>query len=118
MQVSLGGQDWAEVDDVSLLRDGHRKAVNKVIRFTVDEDNHPVFSGGLDDDMTDALLQLVCRNWSLPMPTPDRDRKSLDNLTIEQGRLLRAAVKEHLELVKGDADPTRRGTSPTPGSST
>ena len=118
MRISLGGPEWAEVDDVSMLRDGHRKAVNKEIRFTVDEENRPVFTGGLDDDMTDALVRLVCRDWSLPFPPPDKDPKSLDKLTIEQGRLLHAAVAPHLELVKGQLDPTKRGTTPTTGSST
>jgi hypothetical protein len=118
MRVELPEGQWAEVSEVSDLRDGDRKAVNRSFTLSADADGLPKIPGDTDDKMTDALLVRICHNWSLPFPPPDQDTTSLDKLTIPQGKALREGIAEHLALVKDEVNPSKPDTDPTGASST
>src|SRR5258708_2435013 len=112
MRVELPEGQWAEVADIETLRDGDRKAVNRAISVSADENNRPVLSGDYADKMTDALLVRICHDWSLPFPPPSQDPTSLDKLTMGQARVLHEAIKDHMALVKDEApDPTASDSS-------
>jgi Arc/MetJ family transcription regulator len=113
MRVELDASSWAEIMDVSELRSGDRKAVNKAVRVELDEKQQPILSGALTQDMRDALLKRVVRDWSFPFPIPEKDPVSLDKLTLEQEDALNKAIKPHMDLIDGTVDPTRRDTDPT-----
>ena len=117
MRVELDkAGSWADILDLDDLRDGHRKAVNRVIRFEVDDKNKPVISGSMDDDMRDAMLRLVVTNWSNTLgPLPKDDPEALDRLTIEQGKNLRKAIDPHMEAVREKDAPVRANPVPTEG---
>ena len=112
--------NWADILDVADLRDGDRKLVNRAIRLEVGEDNRPVISGGMEDDMCDALLRRVVQNWTLGATpaqdpgTPDQPG-ALDRLTIEQGKNLREAVKPHMDAVREKNAPVKDNPVPTEG---
>jgi len=114
--VQLDETNWADVVDIEALRDGDRKRVNRAIRVQVDENQRPILPGSMEDDMRDAFLAEAVTDWSLPFPVPSRDAKSLDKLTIAQAAKLHEAVRPHMDLIKSEGDPTRRGTDPTAGS--
>lgn len=114
MRVDLPDNGWAEIAEPSELRNGDRKAVLKSLTVEVGDDGKSILSLSYDDEMRDALLRRIVRNWSLPFPLPKDDSASLDKLTIAQADALAKAIKPHMDLVNGVADPTKRGTDPTP----
>jgi len=115
MRVELDtAGNWADILDIADLRDGDRKRVNRAIKLEVGPDQRPVISGGIEDDMRDALLTRVVQNWSLG-PIPGQDPEALDRLTIEQGRNLREAVGPHMDLVKDKDHPVKENPVPTAG---
>lgn len=116
MRVTLDDKNWAEIMDPSELRSGDRRAVNRAVRLEVGEDEKPIFTGALTDDMRDALLCRVVSNWSLDFPIPAKDAKSLEKLTLPQEDALKAAVQPHLDLINGRVNPTERDSDPTAGS--
>jgi hypothetical protein len=117
MRIELSEGQWAEVADVESLLDGDRKAVNRAVTLTVEKDGRRTLPGSMDDDMQDALLARICTDWSLPMPPPSQDLKSLDKLSIAQAHALHEAVKPHMSLVKGEVNPNDKTSDPTEGSS-
>lgn len=115
MRVELDKDgNWADILDVGDLREGDRKLVNRAITLGVDDNQRPVISGGMDDDMRDALLTRVVQNWSVG-PTPAQDPQALDRLTLEQGRNLREAVKPHMDACRDKDAPVKANPVPTDG---
>ena len=115
MRVELDtAGNWADILDIADLRDGDRKLVNRAIKLEVGEDQRPVVSGGIEDDMRDALLTRVVQNWSLGA-TPAQDGGALDRLTIEQADKLRKAVQPHMDAVRGKDEPVKANAVPTAG---
>jgi hypothetical protein len=117
MQVTLDADHWAEIKEVADLRRGDRRAVNAAIVFEGDpETNRPIIRASLDDDMANALLPLVVLNWSLPLPLPAKDVKSLDKLTLQQDDNLRKAIQPHIDACQGKGAPVKDNEDPTPAS--
>lgn len=115
--IDLPDGDTAEVKDLDDLRDGDRKALNKVISVSFDAETEAgQLAGSYEDDQFDALLARVVLNWSLPLPLPSRDKRVLDKLTLAQAKALRAGVTPHYNLLMDKVDPTEHGTDPTNGS--
>lgn len=116
MRVELTDGAWADIRDVSELRNADRKAVNKAVSLHIDENGQPIFAGDMEDKMLDALLRRVITGWSFAgLPLPADDPESLGKLTIPDADLLAEAVKEHLKLVKGNESAVKPGTDPTAG---
>lgn len=117
MRVNLGGNDWAELKELSELRRADRKAVNEVIVFEGDTDTgRPIIKASMDDDMTAAVLQRVITNWSLQLPLPSVDPSSLDKLTLAQDDALAKAVEPYLAAIRGREAPVKENPDPTPAS--
>lgn len=117
MRVAIGGSDWAEISPVEELRKADRKAVNAVIVFEIDPvSGRPILRASMEDDITEAILHRVCTDWSLPLPPPAADYKSLDRLTLEQDDMLRKAVEPHVLAIKGAGAPVPDNAVPTPAS--
>lgn len=116
MRVELDAENWAEITPADELRSGDRRAVNRAVRIELDDNRQPILTGAMNDDMRDALLKRVVRDWSLPFPIPEKDAKSLDKLTLKQEDALNEATKPHMDLVTGQVDPAKRDTDPTEGS--
>lgn len=121
MRVELTNGAWADIRDVSELRDKDRKAVNRTLNLEIDPVTQlPVIPGSMDDDMRDALLRRIIDGWSfenLPLPRDnpgsETEDGSLDLLTIQDARLLHEAIKPHMLLITGQEDPNKPGTVPT-----
>lgn len=115
MRVDLTDGAWADIRDVSELRDKDRKAVNAQVTLAVDPQTQmPVIPGSMDDDMRDALLRRIVTGWSFEyLPLPADDIESLDKLTIPDARLLHEAIKPHMLLITGQENPNKQGTVPT-----
>ena len=114
MRVELGGNDWADLKEVNELRRSDRRALNKAIVFAADaETGRPVVRASMDDDMADAVLPLVIKNWSLMLPLPSEDASSLDLLTLEQDTKLREGIQGHLNALQGKAAPVKENADPT-----
>jgi hypothetical protein len=117
MRVDLGNGQWAELREISDLRRADRRVLNKAITYEVDpESARPVIRASLDDDMADAVLPIVVSNWSLPLPLPSRDIKSLDLLTLEQDTALREGIQGHIDALQGKNAPAKENADPTTGS--
>lgn len=115
MQVDLGESQWADIKELADLRRSDRKAVNKAITFQY-KDGQPIVSASIDDDMADAVLKNVVKNWSLPFPVPSADPASLDKLTLEQDDKLREAVQPLLDAIRGKGAPVKENENPTEAS--
>jgi hypothetical protein len=113
MRVELDSSNWADIADVSELRSGDRRAINRTVRLELDENEKPILTGSLTQGMRDALVKRVVSNWSLPFPIPEKDPGSLDKLTLEQEDALDKAVEPHMALISGNVDPGKRGSDPT-----
>lgn len=117
MRVQLDDVNWADLKEVSELRRADRSAVNKAIVFEGDPvSGRPVVRASMDDDMADAVLAAVVTNWSLPLPLPSADLKSLGALTLAQDDRLREAIQPHLDALRGKNTPVKENTDPTTGS--
>lgn len=113
MRVNLSNDQWVDIVPADELLDGDRKAVNASITVEVTEDNRALMPGDYEDIQRDAMLTRVITNWSFQMPIPAEDPKSLNRLTIKQGRELAKVVDEHMALVRGQENPGERGSVPT-----
>jgi len=130
VHVPLGGDDWAKIKDVSDLRAGDRREVNKKIIIEATPDGRPIIRQSMEDDMVSAILEHVVLNWSLQMPLPavdpyrpaSADGKvpenpgSLSKLTLGQDNALLEAVKPHYLALTGQDAPTKENETPTPAS--
>jgi len=117
MRVPIDEKNWAEITPPEQLTRFERKAVNATIVYEVNPASGlPLIKASLDDEMTGAILCLVCTDWSLPIPAPVHDPKSLDKLTLEQDDKLREAVIPHIQAIKGGKAPVPANEVPTPGS--
>jgi len=96
-----GVEQWAELRAVSTLRAGDRKAVNKTMRFKVDENGRieSTFSPGDMDELTNAVLARVIVNWSYDLPHPQQDPSSLDELPLDAWEALEEATKPHRQAL-------------------
>jgi len=96
-----GVEQWAELRDVSTLRAGDRKAVNKTLRWKIDENGRieSTFSPGDMDDLTNAVLARVIVNWSYALPLPQADPASLDELPLDAWEALEEATKPHRQAL-------------------
>ena|SRR5215469_8077859 len=118
MRVELTDGAWAEIAEVSELRDKDRKAVNKAAVLQIDpETQKAVIPGDMDDNMLDALLRRILTAWSfenLPLPSndPQFPAESLDRLSIQDARLLHEAVRPHMKLITANDSPTKRADTP------
>lgn len=107
---------WAELKEANELNRGDQKAVLRATTLEIDPDKGVARVGGAnDEDMQDALLARVIKDWSLPLPLPGRNPGSLDQLSIEQAKALGEAVKPYLELITDKVDPSKKDTDPTAG---
>lgn len=111
IRIELGDGKWADVKDVSELRDGHRVAVKASYKLEVEPGTNKVtVPGNRDDLMRRALLGLIITAWNLQYPLPSRSPGSLDELTFAQAKALRKGTEEHFKLVTADeneeSDPT------------
>ena len=114
MRVPIGNTDWAEISPVEQLTRADRKAVNATIVYEVNpESGLPLIKAALDDQMTGAILERVCTDWSLNFPPPCTDPASLDKLNLEQDDALRAAVLPHIQAIKGVNAPAKDNEVPT-----
>lgn len=105
---------WAELREERELTSGDIKSVRRVMRVTIDRDGNRTYSTAEEDEMADALLQRVVKNWSVPLPLPAEDPTSLDKLTPAAYEALKAAIDPYFRLVAG-AGPSVKTSS---GSST
>lgn len=115
MRVDIGGGQWAEIKPVSELTRADRTAVNEAITYDTDGKTL-VYKASSDDNAAAACLARVCTDWSLPLPPPCVDIKSLDPLSLEQDDALRASIEEHLKAIQGKNAPLQENPVPTPGS--
>ena len=114
MRVDIGGGQWAEIKPVSELTREDRVAVNDVITYEGDrETGHLVVRASSDDHAAAAILGRVCTDWSLPLPPPTEDIKSLNRLSLAQDDALRASVEEHLKAIQGKNAPLEENPVPT-----
>lgn len=116
MRVKLDAKNWAEIIPADELRSGDRRAVNRAVRIELDENQKPILTGALTEDMRDVLLKRVVREWSFSFPIPGKDERSLDKLTLEQEDALNEAVRPHMDLLTGQVNPMERDSDPTEGS--
>ena len=112
MRVEIGEGQWAEIKPVSELTRADRVAVNEVITYDTDGKTL-VYKASSDDNAAAAILGRVCTDWSLPLPPPAVDIKSLDSLSLAQDDALRASVEEHLKAVQGKNAPLQENPVPT-----
>jgi hypothetical protein len=116
MRVELPDSQWAELKEPGELRRADEKAVLRVSTLTIDPESKTALIGGANDqDMEDAMLARVVKQWSFDFPLPCADPDSMGKLSIEQAHVLAAAVKPHLQLITATIDPTKRNSDPTAG---
>jgi hypothetical protein len=116
MRVELPEDQWAEIKEVGELRRADEKAVLRVSKLTIDPETKTAIVGGANDqDLEDAMLARVVKQWSFDFPLPCADPDSMGKLTVEQAHALAAAVKPHLQLITATIDPTKRDSDPTAG---
>lgn len=112
MRIDLGNGQFADVKEVSELRDGDKDAVSGSYRVAVDpETNEITVPGNRGTLMRRALLCRIITGWNLQFPLPSKRPDSLDKLTFEQSRALRKGTDEHFKLIveqitDENADPT------------
>lgn len=117
MRVEIGDGQWAEITPVGELTRADRKAVNVHVIYEVNaEEGRLVVNAGRDDEAAAALLGRVCTDWSLPMPPPSKDLKSLDGLSLAQDDALKAAIQPHLAAILGKNAPVPGNETPTQAS--
>lgn len=117
MQVNLDADHWADLREIDELRADVRRAVNKVSSLIVDvETKAPVIPGDLEDRRMDELIKSVVTNWSLQLPLPSVDPKSLLKLTLKQDEALRSALEGHLNAILGREAPVKDNEGPTESS--
>ena len=116
MRVDLGEDQWADLRELGELRRADQKAVLRSTTMEIDPAEGKAFiNGAADEDQVDALMERIITNWSLPLPLPSQDPKSLGKLTMAQGDALADAAKPYLEAINVKVDPAKKGTDPTEG---
>jgi hypothetical protein len=117
VRVELPEGNWAEIRPVEELSRADRRAVNKFVVYEVNaEAGRMVINAGADDDAATALLERICTDWSLPLPPPSKDVKSLDRLSLAVDDALRAAIRPHTQAILGHNAPTKDNEVPTAAS--
>ena len=100
MRVDLPSGGYVEYRDTLRARD--KFAVQEAIKFRVSEDEGQEVSGGIANDMRNALLCQVVTAWSLG-PLPSADLKAamaaIDDLDIDDYNAIQEAVEPLLAKV-------------------
>lgn len=105
-----GVEQWAEIREVHTLRAGDRKAVDRAVKYRLDEDGAIIreFTAGDTDARDDALLARLIVEWSLELPLPVAVPASLDELPLDIEDALRELLppyKAALDFKKGQTTP-------------
>ena len=109
MQVTLPSGATVDLRDKVTAKD--KFAVQKSLHFSLDTQTLLQEStGGLVNDMTNALLAQLITSWSFGMPIPSVDGNSLDELDLDDYDALAEAVEPTLQKVMGPG-PNRKGRS-------
>lgn len=109
------GQQFAIIKDVNELNAGDRRAVRGAVPVSLASDGKSVvYAGDYDDQMKNALLARIIKEWNLAWPVPQGDASILDELSIDQIDRLYDAVAAHVEFLnKKVPNPAKEGTDPT-----
>lgn len=118
IRVSLNdkeeGAEWALLKETRELNAGDRRAARGAVATTLGTDGKTlVYPGDYDDQLRNAVLSRVIKDWNLTKPVPNGDPSVLDELTIEQIDKLYEAVQPHIDYFNGVPNPEAKGTDPT-----
>ena len=101
MRVDLPSGGYVDVRD-NLVADD-KFAVQDSIKFKVRDGKEQEVSGGITNDMRNALLAELITGWSLKAPLPSADMKAgmaaIDDMDIDDYNALQEAVEPLLEKV-------------------
>lgn len=108
------GAEWALLKDVRELNAGDRRAARGAVATTLGTDGKTlVYPGDYDDQLRNAVLSRVIKDWNLTKPVPHGDVTVFDELSIEQIDRLYDAVQPHIDYFNGVPNPTQKDTDPT-----
>jgi hypothetical protein len=117
LRVDLPSGGFVEFRDSLKAKD--KFSVQNSIRFKVRDGKEQEVSGGITNDMRNALLAELITGWSLKAPLPSADMKAgmaaIDDMDIDDYNALQEAVEPLLEKVS--FRPNRETPSDSEGSS-
>jgi hypothetical protein len=115
--VDLPSGGSIELRDSLVAKD--KFSVQNSIKFKVKDGKEQEVSGGITNDMRNALLAGLITDWTLDAPLPSKDMKAgmaaIDNMDIDDYNALQEAVEPLLEKVS--FRPNRETPSDSEGSS-
>ena len=101
MRVDLPSGGYIEFRDSLIAKDKFK--VQKSLKFKVKDGQEQEVSGGITNDMRNALLAELITAWSLGAPLPSADLKAgmaaIDDMDIDDYNALQEEVEPLLEKV-------------------
>ena len=101
MRVDLPSGGYIEFRDSLKAKD--KFTVQNSLKFKVKDGKEQEVSGGITNDMRNALLAELITSWSLDAPLPSADMKAgmaaVDDMDIDDYNALQEAVEPLLEKV-------------------
>lgn len=100
MRVELPSGNWIEMRDKLFASD--KFAVQEAIVLTVQDDRAQRVTGGIQNQMRNALLKQIITAWSFPVPIPSDPRMPGDigqTLDLDDYNTLEEAVDPLLQKV-------------------
>ena len=113
MRVDLPSGGYIEFRDSLKARD--KFAVQNSLKFKVKDGKEQEVSGGITNDMRNALLAELITAWSLDAPLPSADlakgMTAIDDMDIDDYNALQEAVEPLLEKVSFRPNPKTQSDS-------